>query len=542
MKRFGIALDLGTSGFRAQGIDLENDEIISTAITLRHPIPGANVMDHVNFALDTGVDVTHKLIIMTVNRLISNLKIDLGKVERLAVCGNPFQLSLLQNMEIRDLAYAGKTKLKSLGITPPRRDATIINARSIGINIHPDGEILIPPSVKHEIGADALAMMLKTDFLEREEPCLVTDYGTNAEMALNLDGKIYTGSAAAGPALEGQQIKQGMLAAPGAISDIDSMNSSWLCSVLNEELIAERGDLIDPFTGSINEKGIMHGNVKGITGTGVVAAIAQGLREGVVVPPKIKTPDNKIHLQDGIVITEEDVVEAGKAMGAIRAGHLTLMYEAGIQIEEVKSAYMAGALGTYVDARKAQEVGLVPSLSTRLIQVGNTSLALARDLVTIPDNLDELQDFANKLRAKHVMFAISKTFKNIYIVELSLWTEGMPFNMYNEMMDLYNLPPLPMKKIRARVNKIVDRDIPNLGKCGITVLEDIGINLHSRLSDCILCKKCMKECPEDAIIIKERDNNRIAIIRSDRCSGTACRRCEITCPKNTLKLKDMEIL
>ena len=32
----------------------------------------------------------------------------------LAVCGNPFQLSLFQKIEIRDLAYAGKRMLETL--------------------------------------------------------------------------------------------------------------------------------------------------------------------------------------------------------------------------------------------------------------------------------------------------------------------------------------------------------------------------------------------------------------------------------------------
>lgn len=540
MMRFGIALDLGTSGFRAQGINLDNGEIISTVITLRHPIPGANVMDHVNFALDVGADIAHDVITMTVNKLIPSLKINPDKVERLAVCGNPLQLSLFQNLEIRDLAYAGENKLKSLGVNPPKREAAIINAESIGLNINPEAEVLIPPSVKHEVGADALAMMLKTDFLQMDGPCLVTDFGTNAEIALNVDGKIYTGSAAAGPAIEGQHIEQGMLAAPGAISDINSRDGGWLCSVLNGELMAEKGDLIDPFKGSIVEKGIMHGNAKGITGTGVVAAIAQGLREGIIVLPKIKTTDNKIHFQDGIIITEKDVVEAGKAIGAIRAGYVTLMNEAGIQMEEVKSAYMAGALGTYIDAAKAQEIGLVPPTASRLIQVGNTSLALARDLVNIPEKLDELQDFARELRAKHVMFALSETFKNIYLVELAIWTEGMPSSRYNDLLKRFKLPPIPMKKVRAKINKMVERDIPDLGKLGITILEDIGISLTSPLLDCILCKKCMEECPEDAIMVIEKDKERIAVIQSDRCNGTACRRCEIVCPRSTLKLQDMK--
>ena len=49
----------------------------------------------------------------------------------------------------------------------------------------------IPPAVRHEIGADAIAMMLLTGILDEKEPCIVVDYGTNAEMAHVVDGKIY---------------------------------------------------------------------------------------------------------------------------------------------------------------------------------------------------------------------------------------------------------------------------------------------------------------------------------------------------------------
>ena len=79
----------------------------------------------------------------------------------------------------------------------------------------------MPPAIKHEIGADALAMMLETDFLIQPEPSLVTDYGTNAEMALKVGDRIITASAAAGPAIEGQGISSGMLASLGAICDVN---------------------------------------------------------------------------------------------------------------------------------------------------------------------------------------------------------------------------------------------------------------------------------------------------------------------------------
>ena len=112
--RYGIALDLGTSGFRTQAIDLDTKETVATAITERHPIPGMNVIDHVNFAIKSGEDVANGLMIGAINNLFKEFNIDLSKVEIIAVCGNPFQLSLFQNIEIRDLAYAGKNMLIDL--------------------------------------------------------------------------------------------------------------------------------------------------------------------------------------------------------------------------------------------------------------------------------------------------------------------------------------------------------------------------------------------------------------------------------------------
>ena len=47
----GIAFDIGTSGFRVQLVDLDTKKVLRTAITLRHPLPGANVMDHLNLLL-----------------------------------------------------------------------------------------------------------------------------------------------------------------------------------------------------------------------------------------------------------------------------------------------------------------------------------------------------------------------------------------------------------------------------------------------------------------------------------------------------------
>lgn len=541
--RYGIALDLGTSGFRCQAVELDSKKTVATAVTERHPIPGMNVIDHVNYAMEVGEDLANGLMVTAVNNLFKEMAIDLSKVEIIAVCGNPFQLSLFQNIEIRDLAYAGKNKVKALGIVSPDRNGAVIDASSIGLVGMPNAKVIIPPAVTHEIGADAIAMMMMTDILKEKEPCIVVDYGTNAEMALVVNGNIFTGSAAAGPALEGQQIERGMLAAPGALSEVAITDKGWRCYVLDDTMAAQEGDLIDPLTGKVIEEGPMHGKAIGITGTGVIAALANGMKTGIIANSTIKTEDGYLTLQDGIRISSKDVEEAGKAIGALRCGFLTLMDAAGLWVDDIKKAYMSGASGLYVDPIKALEVGMVSPGAKDIVQFGNTSIGMARKIIFGEITLDELREFAKKLLAQHVMFATSEFFKNLYSVEYSLWCGGMPWSEYNNMLAMYNVKPIPetVDPTAIQHKRYAKRDLPDTEECKVHIIQ-AGTTTTGALDGCIGCKKCVKECPENALSIIEKDGNNWAQIMTDRCGGTACRRCERICPKACLKTLELRPL
>lgn len=558
MTSIGIALDLGTSGFRGQALDLNQNAIIfSTAVTSRHPIPGANVMDHLHFALEVGQQCAQEVIVNAVNFLIDHLEIEKSDVRRLALCGNPIQLSLFQGIEIRDLAFAGKRKLEALGVIPPTRDAQIIKAREIrGLDLPSEASILIPPAVRHEIGADALAMMIQTGMLKKDEIAIVTDYGTNAEMALVVNGTVYTGSTAAGPALEGQQIEDGLLALPGAICDIefapDNISKSDIAAaqedkqpakgkitiyVLDDEMNARQGDTVDSSTGKVLTKG--EAQAIGITGTGVVAVISQGLKAGLIRIPRIRTPDAKIHLPDGIKFTEKDLTEAGKAIGAVRAGHISLCQEAGIKLEDIETAYMSGASGTYVDALKAQEIGMIPAAVKKIYQVGNTSLAMARDLVKDVDELWRMKQIADDLRQHHCMFATSTVFEKVFILELSHWTEGLPLDQYQKFLKKFGLPPLSEATAIPKVIKTVEKDIPDLGVMGLKIISDIGQRKSFVFEGCIGCSECIEECPEQALHMEEAHNDFEITVNLSLCNGIACRRCEKVCQEKVFNQKQL---
>ena len=105
---------MGTSGFRVQLIDLEMKKVVKTSMKMKHPLPGGNVTDHLDFAISIGEDVAHRIIIDAVSKMIKRFSVDSLQIQKIAVCGNPIQLSLFQNSEIRDLAYAGKNMQKRL--------------------------------------------------------------------------------------------------------------------------------------------------------------------------------------------------------------------------------------------------------------------------------------------------------------------------------------------------------------------------------------------------------------------------------------------
>jgi methylamine methyltransferase corrinoid protein reductive activase len=531
--RYGAAIDLGTSGYRAQKINLDTEEIQRTAITLRNPLPGANVMNHVDFAIQYGQDLAHGLSINAVKNLIQALDVERGEIERLSICGNPIHLSIFQGITIEDLAYAGERKKKKYDIQEQNRNARIIHSNEIPGLEEFDCEVVIPPAIKHEVGADALALIIKSGMLDRDEISIATDYGT---ISLKVNDLIYTGCAATGPALEGQQIKHGILASPYTISDFEFEDGALRNYVLNEKMETVPGDLVNPITGDTLEKGNIE--ARGITGTGVIALIENAIRYGFVEIPNVKTPDGLIHLQNGIDFSERDLKEAGKAIGAIRAGHITLCAVAGIEMSDIDTAYMAGAAGTYMDAAKAQKIGLVPYSTGKVCQLGNTSLEVAREILLSESRLWELQDIANQMSDTHIMLATTSEFRDAYILEIAYWEEGMPFKMFKKYLKKKGLPGLDDPIDNPVIERRVKRDIPVHGEEGLRILERTGTYM-TMLVECPECRKCIKVCPNDAITIDEE--NRSIIIATDLCEGVHCQKCLKTCPPDKFNWKSLKV-
>jgi ferredoxin len=162
---------------------------------------------------------------------------------------------------------------------------------------------------------------------------------------------------------------------------------------------------------------------------------------------------------------------------------------------------------------------------------------MARELVTEPGKLDEMDSLADTLRSNHCMFAKSETFAKLFLLELSHWTEGMPMTLYREMLQRYHLPDLPPPQGTPEIERAMKRDIDDTGRSGLVTLERIGRVAVAQLQGCLGCLTCMEACPTGAISIDKTSQPPTISLVHALCDGVACRRCEPGCEPKVFRLE-----
>ena len=122
--------------------------------------------------------------------------------------------------------------------------------------------------------------------------------------------------------------------------------------------------------------------------------------------------------------------------------------------------------------------------------------------------------------------------------ELAVCDEGMSMSMYNKNNKEFGLQELPKARGIPNVHRMVERDIPDLGENGLTILHDFGSELRGYMDGCVGCKVCEEACPEHAL--KVMDDNEI-VVKTKNCLGTACYRCQFSCPKDIYKYDNLRL-
>jgi uncharacterized 2Fe-2S/4Fe-4S cluster protein (DUF4445 family) len=274
--------------------------------------------------------------------------------------GNVTMLHLLLGVDPSPLSMAP--------FTPAFMDQLNVEARDVGLHIHPHGYVQTLPALGAYVGADIVAGVLATNILREDRLRVFVDVGTNGEIVLGSAQRALATAAPAGPAFEGSQIRCGMRATVGAIEGVT---------------LSERVELQ-----------VIGGDVpaQGICGSGLVDAVAQLLLAGLLeYSGRFKKPEDvpdhplrdrlidvdgmrAFLLADGVYLTQRDIRELQFAKGSIATGIKVLMDILGVTASDLDQVLLGGSFGSYLNPESAKIIGLVPPVDVdRIIAVGNSA-------------------------------------------------------------------------------------------------------------------------------------------------------------------------
>jgi uncharacterized 2Fe-2S/4Fe-4S cluster protein (DUF4445 family) len=374
----GLAIDVGSTSIVAHLCDLADGRVLASAGAMNPQIRfGEDLMSRVSYAMlnEGGAAELTAAVRSALDALAGETAAAAGlaraEIVEAVLVGNPVMHHLVLGLDPAPLGQAP--------FAPAVDDPLDLLAGEVGLAIAPGARVHVLPLVAGHVGADAAAVLLSEWAGLDDEPTLIVDVGTNAEIILATKSRILACSSPTGPAFEGAQISAGQRAAPGAIERVrvDAGSLEPRLRVIGGELWSD-------------EPGFAAGAVTGICGSGIVEALAELVRAGVLAPdgairgeraaetPRLRRDGRTfayvLHEAAGreIAITQADVRAIQLAKAALYAGARLLMDRFGVgQVARVK---LAGAFGTHLDPAAVLAIGLVPDCAPERIEaIGNAA-------------------------------------------------------------------------------------------------------------------------------------------------------------------------
>jgi uncharacterized 2Fe-2S/4Fe-4S cluster protein (DUF4445 family) len=163
---------------------------------------------------------------------------------------------------------------------------------------------------------------------------------------------------------------------------------------------------------------IQGGKPLGICGSGLIYSLSEMLEAGIIdragkilmnkeskwVRIGIEGPEYL--LVDGsesgtgrdIVITEGDIKNLLRAKGAIFAGIRTMLQQVQLEVNDIKSVYIAGGFGRYINITDAVRIGLLPDLPEEKYEyVGNSCIQGAAIGLLSLEALESMEELADRM-------------------------------------------------------------------------------------------------------------------------------------------------
>lgn len=410
---FGIAFDLGTTTVVGTLFNLETGKECAVASRMNGQIAyGDDVISRIQRIRESpgSLAALQESVVSTLNAIIEDAcrhaEIATATIYEIVLAGNSTMQQILLGLD--------PSALGEVPFVQVFDQAIMCSATRLGLQAHAGAEIYVFPQIGSFVGGDTTAGMIAARLDRWDVPVLLVDIGTNGEIALAHQGKLWAASTAAGPAFEGARIRQGMRAAPGAIEKV----------ILHDDVVVN-----------------VIGNARpaGLCGTALIDAVAELLRTGIIdetgrilaadeVPDRVSDALKKRLVPqeydvcfelvsaadaaggEAICLWQRDVRELQLASGAIRAGINILLKRAGLTANDIGTVLLAGAFGNFIRRQHACRIGLLPPLPTERIQFIGNAASMGAKLALLSS---EERRYADTLceRTEHVDLALDPEFQ-----------------------------------------------------------------------------------------------------------------------------------
>ena len=431
---YGIAFDIGTTTIVGYLINLNDGKTYSVSSMLNPQTAyGEDVISRITYIMDNedGLKELNSAVINALNTIISKnctkANIKPSQIYEATIVGNSVMHHIFLGLNPN---YIGQSPY----VPVLQRDLNL-KPSLLGLNIYPGGNVYMLPVIAGFVGADTMGVIISSNIEKEKELTLAIDIGTNGEIIIGNEDFLVTGSCAAGSALEGAHIQDGMRAASGAI---DSVN-------------------IDPDNYEVSFTTIKNKKPIGICGSGLIDVVAEMLKAKIIT--RSGNFNKNLHDKDGVIkkdkstefivvkkentsinrnitISQSDIRQLQMAKAAFYSGMKLMLNHLNIK-NEIKQIFLAGAFGNYIDKDNTKFIGMIPDISSdKIFQIGNAAGIGAQDCLLNVDLRQKSKQLLNKIQ--YVEIATKKEFQREFAE--AMYFPHMNLDLFPSLKEYSNIP------------------------------------------------------------------------------------------------------
>jgi len=406
----GAAVDIGTTRIVIRLINLETGQALGeTGLDNPQAAIGPDVLARIHYSNEPGgLKELQNLVIQGVNHHLALLASENGctteDIYLVTGAGNTAMTHLFLGIEAFEIIKEPYIPCVNIPDT--------MDAGDIGLNIRSCGLVFLFPNIGSYFGGDLLAGIIYSDLDKKENPCLVVDVGTNAEIVVGSKDWLIACAGAAGPALEGGMSKMGMTAGPGVIDSVS----------------------IDPGTKAVSVHTIGEKPPVGICGSGMIDLAAALFLSGMVdirgkfvpevccdrlmdqgdIPAFVLVRPEESGTGEPICLTQVDL----NSLTSSKAAMYTILEvivknTSGLEFEDLEKFYVAGTFGSFINPESAIAIGMLPDLNRSVFEVlGNSSLGGAAMMLTDPGAFDRVMAIRETIT--YIELNVNQEFMNMF--------------------------------------------------------------------------------------------------------------------------------